>query len=74
MLDHPDFDRLMAEFNPRFDESPWSPELLEAPDFELPPAPLAYLMPRLTALSTPTQTMEVIGSGPASRTDETAPA
>jgi hypothetical protein len=32
MLDHPEFDMLMEDFQPRFNESPWSPEVLEAPD------------------------------------------
>lgn len=32
MLDHPDFDRLEAEWGPRFAESPWSPEILETPE------------------------------------------
>lgn len=32
MLDHPIYDLLVRDFGPRFDESPWSPELLETPD------------------------------------------
>lgn len=32
MLDHPVYDMLVRDFTPRFDESPWSPELLEIPD------------------------------------------
>lgn len=32
MLDHPIYDLLVRDFTPRFDESPWSPELLEVPD------------------------------------------
>jgi hypothetical protein len=58
--DHPIFDLLERDFGPKFDESPWSPEHLEAPDLQLPPPPMAYLLPRLAALSTPTQVMEVI--------------
>lgn len=62
----PFYDWMMAQYGPRLDESPWSPELLEAPnfqlpeDYELPPLPLRMMLPRLTALSTPTQMMEVI--------------
>ena len=63
MLDHPDFDRLMAEFGPRFDESPWSPEYLEAP---LPRSLTAAIdvIKRDIALVTPTQLMAVINDGP----------
>lgn len=32
MLDHPIYDLLVRDFGPRFDESPWAPELLETPD------------------------------------------
>lgn len=71
MRETPDFDRLWAEFGHRFDESPWSPEVLEAPnfkglpkDYELPPLPLHMMLSvqtaRVNALTTQTQTMEII--------------
>lgn len=59
MSDTPEYDLLVRDFGPRFDESPWSPELLEPPDFDLPPR----LPVHLTALLTPTQTMETIDDG-----------
>lgn len=59
MLDYPDYDRLMAEFGPRFDEAPWSPEFLDAP---LPKSITAAIdvVKRDIALVTPTQLMAVI--------------
>lgn len=65
MLDHPEFDAMEAQWRPAFDESPWSPELLESPDFELPPWPLRHQ----AALVTPTQLMEVIPGDPGPQSD-----
>lgn len=65
----PDFDRLMNDFRPKFDESPWSPELLEAPDFSKPGSEdkpvdqVAYPMRHMLAMVTPTQMMPVIEVG-----------
>lgn len=62
MLEHPDYDRLMIEFGPRFDESPWSPEVLDVP---LPKSITAAIdvIRRDIALVTPTQLMAVISDG-----------
>lgn len=63
MLDHPDYDRMMIEFGPRFDESPWSPEILENPAWGL----AQDCGPSLSAaMSTPTQVLAVIGDADAS--------
>lgn len=59
MLDHPDFDMLENEWAPRFDESPWSPEVLEAPE----PSTITGqidMLKRKVYSSQDTQLMEVI--------------
>lgn len=58
----PVFDETMAIYGPRLDESPWSPEFLEAPW----PATITAaidVIKRDIALVTPTQLMAVIGDG-----------
>lgn len=63
MLDHPEYDRLALDFEARFAESPWSPEVLEprvlVEEKEMPAMPLRHMV----ALLTQTQMMEVIPSG-----------
>lgn len=60
MLDHPEYDMLALDFRSKFDESPWSPELLEPrvtiPEGDKPALPMRHAL----ALVTPTQLMEVI--------------
>lgn len=63
MLDHPDFDRLEAEWGPRFAESPWSPEILEAPEPSTITGKIDDLKRKVYS-AYDTQVMEVI-SGPA---------
>lgn len=61
-LDHPEYDRLALDFEPRFAESPWSPEVLEPRiigEQDKPAMPMKHML----ALVTPTQMMEVISGG-----------
>lgn len=59
MREHPEYDILMRDFGPRFDESPWSPEFLECPWPSSFSGAVDHLK-RTIALSTPTQVLEVI--------------
>lgn len=60
MLDHPEYDRLVLDFRSRFDESPWSPELLEERvlfgEEEKPAMPIKHAI----ALLTPTELLPVV--------------
>lgn len=63
MLDHPEYDRLALDFEAKFAESPWSPEVLEprvlVEEKDMPAMPIKHLV----ALLTETQMMEVISGG-----------
>lgn len=72
MLDHPDFDRLEAEWGPRFDESPWSPELLDTPEPSTITGKIDHLRRKLSSAHD-TVLMEVI-SGPAQEDSAAVPA
>ena len=62
MLDHPDYDRLAIEFRDRFDESPWSPELLETPEPSTLTGKIDDLKRKVYSVQD-TQLMEVITDG-----------
>lgn len=61
MRDHPLYDLMEQEWIPRFDESPWSPELLETPEPTSITAKIDALTRKLADPS-PTQLMEIIYS------------
>lgn len=62
MREHPIYDLLERDFGSRFDESPWSPEYLEAPWPKTITAAID-MVKRDIALTTPTQLMAVITDG-----------